>query len=129
MNVEVGPVATPARPAFQRWRQSRCRDGGFTLIELLVTILVLGTLASIAVLSIRSSTVTSQETACEQQYDELATVVSVYVHQVGAAPADEQDLLDAHLLRRASEWYDVGPVGDIDPQAAPKLVCTYDPDG
>jgi general secretion pathway protein G len=96
---------------------------------MLVTIVVLGILAAVVVLSVRGITGTAQRRGCEQQYRELATVVSVYAQQTGALPDSEQDLLDAQLANRLSDWYDVGPGGDIDPEPGPDPVCSYDPDG
>lgn len=63
-------------------------DDGFTLTELLVTVMILGILATVAVLSLGSSRQSSVQSSCRTAYQGVVLAISTYQSDhAGSLPA------------------------------------------
>lgn len=95
-------------------------DEGFSLIELLIVIVILGILSTVVVFSVRGITDRGTDAACSHDARALATAVESYfakhptsvIPATGTGPARfEQTLVDAGLVRSATEYWDVAAEG------------------
>ncbi len=123
MDIEVGMDNRPETKEFKKKS-----DKGFTLIELLIVIVILGVLSTVVVLSVGGITTRGKDSACQTDYNSLATAVETYNADKGVYPADETALQTGGYLRTVSAKYDIsGTAGNIEPAVGSD--CTYDPDG
>lgn len=105
-------------------------DGGFSLIELLLVILVLGIVSTVVVLSVSGITSEAEETVCEADRRLLEKAGEAYFAQrdsytipnAGGDEGYEQTLVDEGFLRQTSVFYDLGPDGQLTPDAG--SACT-----
>ncbi len=118
MDIEVGEDVRP---------QPKKSDKGFTLIELLIVIVILGVLSTVVVLSVGGITNKGKGSACQSDYNALATAVEAYNAQNGTYPAAQSDLVPG-FMRTESSKYELSSdkAGDVDPVAGGD--CKYDPD-
>jgi general secretion pathway protein G len=97
-------------------------DSGFTLIEVLLVIVILGLLASVVVASVGGIRAGAEETGCDAERRVLYTAVETFFAQrsldlIPAADASpngyELTLVDAQVLRRTSDLYDLDDRGEL----------------
>lgn len=114
-----------------RTDSARPFDGGFTLIELLIVIVVLGTLATIVVTSVRGIVDRGEQASCADDARVLSVAVEAYFAQQGGdtIPASgvdadryERGLMGDGLLRETSSLYDLNVSGDV--VVSPTSRCT-----
>jgi general secretion pathway protein G len=73
---------------------------GFTLIELLVVVAIIGVLAAVAVGQYQRNIVKAKEAVLRENLFTIRTQINNYFADKGKYPADLQELVDAHYLRR-----------------------------
>jgi prepilin-type N-terminal cleavage/methylation domain-containing protein len=96
-------------------------DHGFTLVELLIVIVILGILSTVVVLAVSGVRTEAVDSACEGHERQLITAVEAYfarfetttLPDAGGDEGFEQTLLDARLLRRTSEYFDLDGTGAL----------------
>jgi prepilin-type N-terminal cleavage/methylation domain-containing protein len=76
---------------FEQMKKAR-EEEGFTLIELLITIVVVGILAAVVVLSISGLTDTGAKSACKTTRDAATTATQVYYANHNAWPTSFDDM-------------------------------------
>ena len=73
---------------------------GFTLIELLVVVAIIGVLAAVAVGQYQRNIVKAKEAVLRENLFTIRTQINNYFADKGKYPADLQELVDSHYLRR-----------------------------
>jgi len=76
------------------------RQRGFTLIELLVVVAIIGVLAAVAVGQYQRNIVKAKEAVLRENLFTIRTQINNYFADKGKYPADLQELVDAHYLRK-----------------------------
>lgn len=106
-------------------------DRGFTLVEILIVIVILGVLATVTVLAVRSTTSSARTNACENEHKSLVTAVEAYFVKEGAPPIAptgtgddrfEITMVNAEILRAISSNFDIAADGTLSVDTAG--VCT-----
>lgn len=98
-NDESGERRCPAY--FRAPPAARCRDGGgFTLIELLLVLLLVALLASLAAPVVTGSIQRARESTLKENLYAMRKAIDDYYVDVGAYPAELEDLADKRYLRR-----------------------------
>src|SRR5262245_18408688 len=93
----------------QQTAEGRTDDPGFTLIELLIVIVILGTLSTVVVFSVRGVVDRGERSTCKADYKTLEIAAEAYNGQHGRYPDDEADLVSDQFLREGSDHYNLGP--------------------
>jgi prepilin-type N-terminal cleavage/methylation domain-containing protein len=91
----------------------RAREqAGFTLVELMITMLILGILVTIVVLTMTVSKNKAQEAACKANLRTMFEAVNVYQSVHGTYPATLDDLVTDGLIKGSFGWTcPAGPLG------------------
>lgn len=101
------------------------RDGGYTLIELILVVLILGIMTSVVVMSVSGMRTEAAETGCDADRRQLHMATEAYFAQSGGDVIAETGLtndryeltlVDAGVLRAASDYYDLDADGIVAPQ-------------
>lgn len=93
-------------------RRAISKQSGFTIVEMMITILILGILVTIVVLTMSFSRSRAQEAACKANLRTIFDAVSVYqsVHD-GKFPPDLDALVTDSLIKSSFTW--MCPSGDL----------------
>ncbi|MHB8895155.1 MAG: competence type IV pilus major pilin ComGC [Candidatus Geothermincolia bacterium] len=93
-------------------RRKMSNQSGFTIIELMITLLILGILVSIVVLTMHYSQSRAQESACKANLRTIFDAVTVYqsLHD-GERPPDLDSLVTDQLMKSSFTW--MCPAGDL----------------
>jgi len=67
---------------------------GFTLVELMIVVLILGTLAAVAIPRIMGGAQTGRDNACETNVNQINRFLEVYHEDTGSWPATLEDFLE-----------------------------------
>lgn len=118
MDIEVGEDVRP---------QPKKSDKGFTLIELLIVIVILGVLSTVVVLSVGGITNKGKDSACQSDYNALATAVEAYNAQNGVYPTGQTELVPG-FMRTVSTKYDLVNDGSGKIMIPTGSDCTYLPE-
>jgi prepilin-type N-terminal cleavage/methylation domain-containing protein len=97
--------------------KGRSGQEGFTLVELMVTLLILGILVGIAVMTMTVSRTKAQQAACKANlrtiYDAILVYQSESVHN-GTYPPTLDDLATDGLMKSSFTWTcPAGPLGTV----------------
>jgi len=95
--------------------RGRSGQAGFTLVELMVTMLILGILVGIAVMTMSVSRSKAQQAACKANLRTIYDAVQVYqsVHNATYPPTLD-DLVTDGLMKSSFTWTcPAGPLGTI----------------
>jgi len=76
------------------------RQKGFTLIELLVVVAIIGILAAVAVGQYQRNITKAKEAVLRENLFTIRTQINNYFADKGRYPADLQELVDDHYLRK-----------------------------
>lgn len=101
-------------------------EQGFTLIELMITLLILGILVTIVVLTMAVSRAKAQQAACKANLKTIYDAVSVFqsTHE-GAYPSSLDDLVTDGLIKSSFTW--TCPSGDLGGGVSTDYRDYYDP--
>jgi prepilin-type N-terminal cleavage/methylation domain-containing protein len=93
-------------------REHTSSQSGFTLVELMVTVLILGILVTIVVLTMSFSRSRAQESACKANLRTIFDAITVYqsLHD-GHNPPDLDTLVTDGLIKSSFTW--TCPAGDL----------------
>jgi prepilin-type N-terminal cleavage/methylation domain-containing protein len=100
----------------RRLARSTDRQHGFTIIELMVTMLILGVLVGIVVMTMAISRTKAQQASCKANLRIIVDAIAQYqaIHE-GALPPTLDVLVDEHYIKENFSW--TCPSGDYGSQS------------
>ena len=96
-------------------RQKKKRSAGFTLIELMIVVTIIGILAAIAVVNVRTAHQKAREAALKQDLSTMRRAIDDYYADKQKYPASLQELVEAHYMRSIPRNPITGSAEDWEP--------------
>ena len=121
----LGPQTHPPTNPRTEDRGPRTRAAGFTLIELMVVVSIIGVLAGIAVIQVRTMQRKARETALKKDLHDMREAIDNFYADKQRFPADLNELVPRYLkaipkdpMTKAQDWEAVAAQPDADDPAS-----------